>query len=132
MQRETAKKRENVCTKGEGEMYRDSRQVRIEDYVFPYGKLDQENDWVKLAELVPWEAAEERYAAQFVNNGAPSYPCRMALGALLIKQRLGCSDRWLIKHIGENPYMQYFIGMKENGPCPFAASTLVDSQTVQP
>jgi len=30
-----------------------------------------------------------------------------------------------VKHIGENPYLQYFIGMKEYGPCPFGASTLV-------
>ena len=106
-------------------MYKDNSQLRIEDYVFPYGKLDVENDWVKLAELVPWEEAEERYAAQFVNNGHPAHPSRMALGALLIQRRLKCSDQWLVKHIGENPYLQYFIGMKEYGPCPFGASTLV-------
>lgn len=52
-------------------MYKDIRQLRIEDFVFPYGNLDPENDWVKLAALVPWDTAEERYAAQFVNNGAP-------------------------------------------------------------
>ena len=106
-------------------MYKDNRQLRIEDYVFPYGRLDPENDWVKLAELVPWDVAEEGYAAQFVNNGHPAHPCRMALGALLIQRRLKCSDEWLVKHIGENPYLQYFIGMKEYGPCPFGESTLV-------
>ena len=106
-------------------MYKDSRQLRIEDFVFPYGNLDPENDWVKLAALVPWDTAEERYAAQFVNNGAPAHPCRVALGSLLIQRRLKCSDEWLVKHIGENPYLQYFIGMKEYGPCPFGASTLV-------
>ena len=106
-------------------MYKDSSQLRMEDFVFPYGKLDPENDWIKLADLVPWEVAEERYATQFVNNGHPAHPCRMALGALLIQRRLKCSDEWLVKHIGENPYLQYFIGMKEYGPCPFGASTLV-------
>lgn len=106
-------------------MYKDNRQLRIEDYVFPYGELDRENDWVKLEALVPWDTAEERYAAQFVNNGHPAHPCRMALGALLIQRRLKCSDAWLVKHIGENPYLQFFIGMKEYGPCPFGASTLV-------
>lgn len=106
-------------------MYKDTWQLRIEDFAFPYGKLDPENDWVKLAELVPWDAAEERYAARFVENGHPAHPCRMALGALLIQRRLKCSDVWLVKHIGENPYLQYFIGMKEYGPCPFGASTLV-------
>ena len=106
-------------------MYKDNSQLRIEDFVFPYGKLDPQNDWVRLAALVPWDVAEERYAAQFVNNGHPAHPARMALGALLIQRRLKCSDQWLVKHIGENPYLQYFIGMKEYGPCPFGASTLV-------
>ena len=106
-------------------MYKDNSQLGIEDFVFPYGKLDVENDWVRLAALVPWEVAEERYAARFVNNGHPAHPARMALGALLIQRRLKCSDKWLVKHIGENPYLQYFIGMKEYGPCPFGASTLV-------
>lgn len=106
-------------------MYKDTRQLRIEDFVFPYGNLDPENDWVKLAALVPWDTAEERYAKQFVDNGHPAHPCRVALGALLIQRRLKCSDEWVVKHIGENPYLQYFIGMKEYGPCPFGASTLV-------
>ena len=84
---------------GAEEMYKDNSQMRIEDFVFPYGKLDPENDWVKLAAVVPWDVAEEEYAAQFVNNGAPAHPCRVALGALLIQRRLKCSDRWLVKHI---------------------------------
>ena len=106
-------------------MYKDNSQLRIEDFVFPYGKLDPENDWVKLAAVVPWDAAEERYAARFVNNGHPAHPARVALGALLIQRRLKCSDEWLVKHIEENPYLQYFIGMKGYGRCPFGASTLV-------
>lgn len=96
-------------------MYKDSGQLRIEDFVFPYGKLDPENDWGKLAVLVPWKTAEEGYAAQFVDNGHPAHPCRMALGVLLIQQWLKCSNVWLVRHIGEKPYLQYFIGMKEYG-----------------
>ncbi len=106
-------------------MYKDNSQMRIEDFEFPYGKLDAENDWVKLAALVPWDVAEERYAARFVNNGHPAHPARMALGALIIQRRLKCSDKWLVKHISENPYLQFFVGMKEYGACPFGASTLV-------
>ena len=67
---------------GAERIYKDNSQLRIEDFVFPYGKLDPENDWVELAALVPWEVAEERYAARFVNNGHPAHPARMALGAL--------------------------------------------------
>ena len=107
-------------------MYKDNSQLRIEDFVFPYGKLDQENDWVKLAQIVPWETIEEGYVAQFVNNGHPAHPSQMAFGALLIKQRLKCSDEWVVKHISENPYLQFFIGMKEySSECPFGASTMV-------
>ena len=76
-------------------MYKDNSQLRIEDFVFPYGTLVPENDWVKLAALVPWDTVEQRYAAQFVNNGHPAHPARMAFGALLIKQRLKCSDEWV-------------------------------------
>ena len=51
-------------------IYKGNSQLRIEDFIFPYGKLDPENDWVKLSALVPSETAEERYAAQFVACGA--------------------------------------------------------------
>ena len=34
----------------------------------------------------------------------------MALGALIIKEKLGISDRETVEQIRENPYLQYFIG----------------------
>ena len=34
-------------------MYRMNKQMRIEDFVFPYGQLDKNNEWVKLADLEP-------------------------------------------------------------------------------
>lgn len=49
----------------------------------------------------------------------------MALGALLIQRRLKCSNRRLVKRTGENPYLQFFIGMKEYGSCPFGTPMLV-------
>ena len=108
-------------------MYRKVTQLRFEDFVFPYGKLDPENDWVKLAELVPWDEAEKEYAKQFVDNGHPAHPARIALGALIIKQRLRCSDEWSVRHVSENPYLQYFLGLKEyTSKCPFGASTMVE------
>lgn len=108
-------------------MYRMNRQMRIEDFVFPYGQLDKNNEWVKLADLVPWDEAEEAYAKQFVNNGHPAHPARIALGALIIKQRLQCSDEWTVRHVSENPYLQYFLGLKEyTSKCPFGASTMVE------
>ena len=108
-------------------MYRMNRQMLIEDSVFPYGQLDKDNAWVKLADLVPWDEAEEAYARRFVNNGHPAHPARIALGALIIKQKLQCSDEWTVRHVSENPYLQYFLGLKEyTSKCPFGASTMVE------
>lgn len=75
--------------------------------MFPYGKLDSENDWIKLTALVLWDVAEKRYAARFVNNGHPAHLARMALGALLIQRRLKCGDEWLVKHIGASTLVAF-------------------------
>lgn len=108
-------------------MYKKETQLAFEDFVFPFGKLDAENEWVKLADLVPWETVEREYAKQFVDNGHPAHSARIALGALIIKQRLKCSDEWTVRHVSENPYLQFFLGMKEySSKAPFGASTMVE------
>jgi hypothetical protein len=38
------------------------------------------------------------------------YHARLALGSLIIKEKLGTSDRETVEQIKENPYLQYFIG----------------------
>ncbi len=58
--------------------------------------------------------------------GAPAKPFRMALGALIIKEKLGISDRETVEQIRENPYLQYFIGMSDySNEAPFEASMMV-------
>ena len=37
----------------------------------------------------------------------------MALGALIIKEKLGTSDEETVEQIRENPYLQYFLGLSE-------------------
>ncbi len=50
----------------------------------------------------------------------------MALGALIIKERLGTSDEETVEQIKENPYLQYFLGLSEyTNEAPFEASMLV-------
>lgn len=44
-----------------------------------------------------------------LKNGHPAHPARMELGALMIQRRLKCSDEWLVKHMGEDPNLQYLI-----------------------
>ena len=50
----------------------------------------------------------------------------MALGALIIKEKCGYSDIETVEQIKENPYLQYFIGLKEyKYEAPFDPSLMV-------
>ena len=77
------------------------------------GRLDPDNPWVFLAKNLPWADLENNYARHFKANGAGEEPhsVRMAMGALILKQILGLSDRGLVQAIAENPYLQHFLGL---------------------
>ena len=47
-------------------------------------------------------------AASKSSLGPPAMSVRMALGALIIKERLGTSDEETVEQIRENPYLQLF------------------------
>jgi len=80
------------------------------DMVFG-GKLNRQNRWVILADLIPWDKVEEKYAQLFVtNNGRPALPVRVAFGALIIKEKSKLADEELVEYIRESPYLQYFLG----------------------
>ena len=95
-------------------MYRpkDPRQLEFSDFYLPFsGRLDPENRWITFAQLVPWELAEEiDHTKLSKDSGQPIVPARVALGALLIKEHLGLTDRGTVEAIQENPYLQFFIG----------------------
>ena len=102
-------------------------QLSLFQMSLPFPELDCENQWVLLAGIIDWEAIEKAYASGFRDNGAPAIPARIAVGSLIVKQLLGCSDEWTVKHVKENPYIQYFLGLNEyKYDCPFGASTMVD------
>jgi transposase, IS5 family len=110
-------------------MYRQTSpgQLSFENFYLPFGgKLSGTNRWVKLAAMIPWEAFESSYAAQFSEGrGAPAKSFRMALGALIIKERLGVSDEETVEQVRENPYLQYFLGLSEySDRAPFDASMM--------
>ena len=111
-------------------MYRKSTQSSITPSKFELPvavELSPNNRWVIMAELIPWSEFEQEYADKFSEKmGAPAKPFRIALGALIIKETLGISDRETVEQIKENPYLQYFIGMfsYSNKP-PFEASMMV-------
>jgi IS5 family transposase len=111
-------------------MYRKSEQFSITPENFelsPGTKLSPDNRWIIMAELIPWAEFEEEYALNFSDEkGAPAKSFRMALGSLIIQEKLGISDRETVEQIKENPYLQYFIGLKSYSfEAPLAASMLV-------
>lgn len=124
-------------------MYRKTMiQLPLENFYISFdGEFDQTNRWVILAKLIPWEQFEDKYASRFAPSGmgAPAKPVRMALGALIIKERnAGWSDEELVEQIKENPYLQYFIGLpKYQKEVPFDPSMMVyfrkrfDAKTLQ-
>ncbi len=91
------------------------------------GRLNPENRWVKMAERLPWHELEADYAKHFKScgRGEVALNVRLAMGALLIKEILGLSDRAVVDAVSENPYLQYFLGFKhfQTEP-PFNASLM--------
>ena len=111
-------------------MYRKSNQSSItpENFELPFSeKLSPDNRWVIMAELIPWSEFEEKYAEKFSEKlGAPAKPFRMALSALIIKEKLGTSDRETVEQMRENPYLQYFQGRSDySNKAPFEPSMMV-------
>ncbi|MBD2396059.1 IS5 family transposase, partial [Cyanobacterium aponinum FACHB-4101] len=90
-------------------------------------QLDENNQWVVMANLIPWQEFEQEYANIFDDKlGAPAKSFRMALGALIIQQTKKLTDRQTVEEIRENPYLQYFIGLENfSNKIPFSSSMMV-------
>ena len=101
---------------GRGAIYRKRRsQPEFEDFYLPFGgRIRSDNRWVVLAKLIPWQEIEKRYAKNFSKEGigAPAKPVRLALGSLIIKEKLGLTDEETVMQIQENHYFQYFLGFE--------------------
>ncbi len=99
-------------------MYKSSESEHLQLSFFQFNascgmQLDSQNEWVKAANRLPWKAWGTQYSTLFTSTtGNVAKPCRMVFGSLIIQQRMGFSDRELVKQIQENPYYQYFIGLE--------------------
>ena len=90
--------------------------MEFENFNLPFdGKLRSDNRWVKLAKFIPWEEFEVAYAKNLSGSGLgpPAMSVRIALGSLIIKEKLGTSDEETVEQIRENPYLQYFLGFTD-------------------
>ena len=95
----------NPCTFGEQLMYRRTEKQReFVEFNLPFGgKLLASNRWVKMSQLIPWHQFEDEYCSNLSNSGQgpPAFSVRMALAALIIKERLGLSDEECVEQIHE-------------------------------
>ncbi len=110
-------------------MYKESDKVpEFEKFYLPFGgHLRGDNRWVRLAGIIPWVEIEKRYAGHFSKHiGRTAKTVRLALGSLLIKERLKLTDEETVENIRENPYLQYFLGYESyKDEKPFDPSMMV-------
>jgi len=110
-------------------MYRkdNPNQMKFQNFYLPFGgKLSGENRWVILTEQIPWQRIDQQYGELFSKEeGCPAKAARVGFGALIIKERLGTTDRETVEQIRENPYLQYFLGFAEySNKTPFHHSMM--------
>lgn len=88
--------------------------------------LDPANEWIRLAQTIPWGRMETKYAEMFpCETQLPVVSFRMLFGVLIIQKRKKLSDRAVIREIRESPYLQYFLGMERfSHEVPVKASVL--------
>ena len=107
----------------------EAAQISFYDFNQDLGfQLSEENEWVQLAQNIPWDDIEVLYQERFPSKtGNVAKSARMVLGSLIIQKRKGLSDRALVKEITENPYLQFFIGLPRfQTEAPFRPQSLVN------
>ena len=92
----------------------DQDQLGIDEFFLPFGgKLKKDNRWVRMAEIMPWDYIEEVYLQSMSQEtGRAAFPARIAYGAIYVKEQEDLTDEETVSAIAENPYIQYFLGLK--------------------
>lgn len=106
-----------------------AKQISLQEnpISFTGARLNPTNRWVQLANIIPWNRMEEKYNETFTNSdtGNPAKSCRIAIGSLIIKERMRLSDDETVAMIAEHPYLQFFIGLPSFvDKAPFDGSTM--------
>jgi len=94
--------------------YTSENQLPLSGFETPFeSTLDNNNRWVKLAQVIPWDDLATAYYSSFHHSqGRPAKDARLVIGAVIIKHKLCLSDEETIEQIRENLYFQYFVGLK--------------------
>lgn len=104
-------------------------QLTLAEFDWPFQvALDEQNRWVKMSQLIPWDALSEGYYQNLSRTqGRPAKDARLVIGAVIIKHKLSLSDEETVCQIQENPYLQYFVGLPGyQMAVPFVPSLLVE------
>lgn len=105
------------------------RQLSLAEFDWPFQTdLDENNRWIKMSQLIPWDdLAEAYYEGLSATQGRPTKDARLVIGAVIIKHKLCLSDRETVSQIQENPYLQYFVGLPGyQMQAPFVPSLFVE------
>ena len=95
--------------------YTSEKQTTLPGFETPFDvELDLNNRWATLAQIIPWDDLALAYYSTFASHyGRPAKDARMVIGAVIIKHKLCLSDEETIAQVKENPYLQYFVGLKK-------------------
>ena len=75
--------------------------------------ISKDHGLVKLSRAVNWEALDKTFGATFCeDNGRPGISTRLMTALHYLKFAHNLSDEAVVKSWVENPYWQYFSGMK--------------------
>ena len=75
--------------------------------------INPDHEMVLLADKIDWQAITKYVDKQFDNGvGQPPLQSRLVIGIIILKYLDNLSDDVVIKRWTENPYYQYFCGMK--------------------
>lgn len=94
------------CLRGHVMFEHNAKQMILpHEFFLPFGgHLNPDNRWVRVASIIPWAELENTYLESLGDptQGRRDYNVQLALGALIIKERLGLSDEETVETITEN------------------------------
>lgn len=95
--------------------------------LFPFGgQLEENNRWLRIRGLIPWEELENRYQKYFSSKGGrPGKDGQLIIGLMLLKHMTNRSDEEIVFELQENIYWQAFCGLEH-----FQTRRLLDPSTL--
>lgn len=109
--------------------YHSEFQTKITECQDPvFLKLDPNNRWVVLRNVLPWDKFVSIYGQKFSSDmGTEAINPRIVIGAFIVKHKLKIGDEEILKIIQENPYIQFFLGLSTFTYTPlFSPSAFVE------